>query len=645
MSEKFNTNALFIGPNAENADLFEKLMKEAFRDHIFWRRNFHPEDPNALTQTDRRSESYEETLDSFKSKFYELLSLLKKSIPYHSPRYIGHMTADLLMPALIGYLSAMLYNPNNVSYESSPVTSQMEIETGRDLAAMVGFDPLKSWAHLTSGGTVANIEALWVIRNIKYFPLIARDIAVKYNKNIDVKTANGALKSITEIESDFELLSLSPESLSEFAFSFFDIDWSFNIEQEVYKHSRNISHSGMYDIPQAKILVPSSKHYSWPKAAEILGIGRSNLVHIEVDENFRIKSSDLMKKLKELYEQKVPVLAVIGIVGTTECGSVDPIDEIVEIRTRYEKEFNSSFYIHIDAAYGGYARSMFLNEENDFRNFNEIKDDISPAWNDDKVYKAFKAMKDADSVTIDPHKLGYIPYPAGAIIFRDKRVKPATLCKAPYINNTTKASDEDAYIGAYILEGSKSGAAAASCWLAHQVVPLNKNGYGQIISIPVNNAAILYDLINSLNPIKFNINGKEIIVEPKAFHKPDIDILLYAFNIKGNNSLDEMNRFNNMIIEELSFSTEKVPGAHNFVVSSTDLAYEIYGNALNKVLTSLDINLNDWQKNGSIVKVIRSTIMTPFLKKEELKKYYWDNYSDAIIKVLEKVIREGGFVS
>jgi glutamate/tyrosine decarboxylase-like PLP-dependent enzyme len=643
MREKLDTNALFLGPKAENTDLFEKLMLESYRDHIFWRRNFHPEDPLALSQTDKRSESYEGTIDTFQAKFYELLSKLKKSVPYHSPRYIGHMTADLLMPALLGYFSTMLYNPNNVSYESSPVTSEMEIEVGRDLAAMTGFNPLKSWAHLTSGGTVANIEALWVIRNIKYFPLVAKDLAIKHKKEINVQTANGEIKPIAEIETDFELMSLSPESLSDLAFKFFEIEWDINIEQEVYKHRKNISHSGMSDVPMSKILVPSSKHYSWPKAAEILGIGRSNIVHVEVDENFRMKTSDLMEKLKALHNEKTPVLAVIGIVGTTECGSVDAIDEIVEIRNIYEKEFNSSFYIHLDAAYGGYARSLFLDENNEFRDFEEVKNEILPSWADDKVYKAFKAMKDVDSVTIDPHKLGYIPYPAGAIVFRDKRVKPATLCKAPYINNTTKSEDEDAYLGGYILEGSKSGAAAAACWLAHKVVPLNKTGYGSIISVPVNNAAVFYDLLTSLSTIKLNINGKEVIVETQILNRPDIDILLYCFNIKGNTSLKQMNKFNEILIEELSFSTEKVAAAHDFIVSSTDLGYEIYGNALNKSLDELKINLDEWQQNGSIIKVLRSSIVTPFLKKEDLKQYYWNNFSLSLVKTIEKVLKEGAF--
>ena len=41
-SFRANPKALFLGPKAENAELVEKMLLEVFRDHAFWRRNFHP---------------------------------------------------------------------------------------------------------------------------------------------------------------------------------------------------------------------------------------------------------------------------------------------------------------------------------------------------------------------------------------------------------------------------------------------------------------------------------------------------------------------------------------------------------------------------------------------------------------------------
>jgi glutamate/tyrosine decarboxylase-like PLP-dependent enzyme len=74
-------------------------------------------------------------------------------------------------------------------------------------------------------------------------------------------------------------------------------------------------------------------------------------------------------------------------------------------------------------------------------------------------------------VTIDPHKLGFVPYPAGAISFRDRRVRDLVAVEAPYLFHP--GAPEHAYIGRFIFEGSKPGAAAAGVWMSHKVLPLD----------------------------------------------------------------------------------------------------------------------------------------------------------------------------
>ena len=54
--------AWFIGPRAENADLFERLVTEALRDHVFWRRNYRPEDGFTIREDHKRSAGYEEAV-------------------------------------------------------------------------------------------------------------------------------------------------------------------------------------------------------------------------------------------------------------------------------------------------------------------------------------------------------------------------------------------------------------------------------------------------------------------------------------------------------------------------------------------------------------------------------------------------------
>lgn len=82
------------------------------------------------------------------------------------------MCTDLTVPSLLGYFMTMIYNPNNVALEVSPITTVAEMEVGEQMCDMFGFsnhpkskNEPKGWAHITSGGTVANLESLWVGRS------------------------------------------------------------------------------------------------------------------------------------------------------------------------------------------------------------------------------------------------------------------------------------------------------------------------------------------------------------------------------------------------------------------------------------------------------------------------------------------------
>ena len=83
----------------------------------------------------------------------------------------GHVNWDTAVPANLGYIASILWNQNNCAAEGSPVTTTYEIEAGGDLCEMIGLKRDDSMGHLVAGGTVANIEAMWVARNLKYYPL------------------------------------------------------------------------------------------------------------------------------------------------------------------------------------------------------------------------------------------------------------------------------------------------------------------------------------------------------------------------------------------------------------------------------------------------------------------------------------------
>ncbi len=88
---------------------------------------------------------------------------LRGNYPFFHPRYAGQMLKPPHPVAVAGYLTAMLINPNNHALDGGPPTSRMEKEIVASLAEMFGF-PDDALGHLTSSGTIANLEALWVAR-------------------------------------------------------------------------------------------------------------------------------------------------------------------------------------------------------------------------------------------------------------------------------------------------------------------------------------------------------------------------------------------------------------------------------------------------------------------------------------------------
>src|SRR4051794_10525782 len=88
-----------------------------------------------------------------------------RNYPFHHPRYAGQMLKPPHPVAIAAYTAAMHVNANNHALDGGPETSAMEVEVMAWLAQMFGF-PAESLGHLTSSGTIANLEALWVAREL-----------------------------------------------------------------------------------------------------------------------------------------------------------------------------------------------------------------------------------------------------------------------------------------------------------------------------------------------------------------------------------------------------------------------------------------------------------------------------------------------
>ncbi|OBS97203.1 glutamate decarboxylase [Vibrio tasmaniensis] len=228
-------------------------------------------------------------------------SLVSHSVHTSSPSFIGHMTSAL--PYFLMPLSKIMIalNQNLVKIETSKAFTPLERQVLGMLHRLIYQDNdrfYSRWMHsanhslgaFCSGGTIANITALWVARN-------------------NALKANGSFKGV-EKEGLFKAM----------------------------KH---------YDYEGLAILVSERGHYSLKKAADVLGIGQEGLVSVKTDNNNRICTDDLRLKIAQLKQNKIKPFAVIGVAGTTETGNIDPLREIAEVCAE------SDCHFHVDAAWGG----------------------------------------------------------------------------------------------------------------------------------------------------------------------------------------------------------------------------------------------------------------------------------------------------
>ncbi len=618
VQDDIEVKALFLGPRSENRDYFRNMLDFLMEEHMHWRRDFHPEDPNVTRPEEMRSEHYQATLDRTSEVLLNLSAKLKQtSMPWFSARYLGHMNSDTLMVANLAYMATILYNPNNVAYEASTATTPMEIEAGKDMATMLGFDPKTSWGHITTDGTIANYEGLWMARNLKSFPRAVKKVRPDLVKGLD----------------DWQLANMPTEKILDLIEKVKKADCFDAVRGETVRGT------GVGEGKLGVVLVPQSKHYSWVKAADVLGIGNKNLIEVQVNERFHMDVDILKKIIDDHVKRKIPIMAVVAVVGTTEEGAIDEVARIVKLRNDYERK-GISFYFHIDAAYGGYSRSLFLDENNRFMEYDEMKKRLKADgtfvfdhdYPDRLIYDSYKAMGEADSITIDPHKMGYIPYAAGGIVIRDRRILDLISYFAAYVFESGK--DAPSLLGSYIMEGSKAGATAAAVWASHRAVPLNISGYGQIIGRSIDGAQMITRALKATKSIK--VGKREFLVEPLVAN-PDFNIVCMAFNEKGNTNLDTMNNLNAALYNESSYVSGPVY-MNNWITSKTDLSEADYGGAPKAFVKRLGIPEKEWNRVKSVY-VLRLCILNPFISHYDNLEVSWKNYLEIMKGKLELAIR------
>ena len=503
----------FLGPLGENRDVMQKLVAKAVDANAAARSEYGAQfhDPTYVTDRIKGSADYKMTIGALEDKLDEMLSALHGSIPLSSYRNQSHMYWDCTMPGFIGYFAAMLYNQNNVAAEASPVTTLLEIEAGKDLCRMLGYDvpetdttgtdAIVPWAHITCDGSVANAESMWAARNLTYLPVslanaIRLEPAMAAAKDFVVNLVQGGSAKLIDLDNwglmnlgVDEVIGLSPRLQADTGIS------GETVKAMLNKYS--VQNIGMADMHRTYlrdmlhlpvIMAPSTRHYSWPKGAALIGLGANNVHSTFVDLDGRMRMDHLRDQIEACYQNRQPVLEVVAVMGTTEESSVDPLADIVALREEYRKK-GMEFTIHVDGAWGGYFASILREPRFPEPEWEEGVQEHTPAVvMSDYVTRHYRALAEADTQTVDPHKAGFIPYPAGSICYRNGAMRDLIAFTAPVVFH----GGVDPTVGGYGIEGSKPGAAAAGVYLSHAIIRPDQSGYGKLLGKCIFNSKRFY---------------------------------------------------------------------------------------------------------------------------------------------------------
>lgn len=632
----------FLGPHAENGEVLEKLAQRVVEDYAGWRADFHPADPRAITWDDKHSAAYAQGISSLESNLERLLAELKHGAPSFSQRYKGHMIGDQTLAGQLGYFAGMLHNPNNISSEVAQSTTRLEHEVARDLARMLGYCLDGAWGHLTSGGTIANFEALWMAHATMDFPVAAACAATELGVTLNIELPDRSHAPLANLGL-FDLLNIRTSAALDLMQALRESAAGPGLRDALEKHSiatagyqvhaETVSRHFGHRPQPAVVLVPATAHYSWEKIVRALGIGARQLVFVPVDERCRMDPDGLWRTVKKLADARTPIIACVSVCGSTEESAMDRLDLLCDVRARAERELGVTFHMHSDACYGGYAAAVTWDSSGKRKSAEQIRATAGIDWPSDEWQKSMVALSRVDSVSIDPHKLGFVPYPAGALIVRDRRARDLVATDPPYLLPTTLSrSREDLIAGRFSFEGTRPGAAAAGVWLSHRVLPLDERGYGHLIEQTVVGARRLYAALKEVD-----ISPNTIVTLPE----PDLNIVCFFLYDPRMKSLAEINELNELVYREMSQrnSGDEPP----YIVSRTRLRAPMYHGAAVPLLETLSEELAEqWQAGeaGGLV-VLRSTVMDPFLARKELADVHVTGFVEAVASAAKRVARKG----
>ncbi|MFM1896013.1 MAG: hypothetical protein RLZZ385_1087 [Pseudomonadota bacterium] len=432
--------------------------------------------------------------------------LVAQSVHVASPSFVGHMTSAL--PYFMLPLSRIMLalNQNLVKVETSKAFTPLERQVIGMIHRLVyqqSDDFYRRWMHdrnhaigsFCSGGTIANLTALWAARNNALPPAAGFD-------------------------------GVAQEGMA-----------------------AGLTHYGCRGLA---VVVSERGHYSLGKAADILGIGGRQLVAVETDARNKLRMDRLRETCGRLQAEGYRIMAMVGICGTSETGSVDPLDAMADLAAE------QSIHFHVDSAWGG------------------------PTLFSRRYRHLLKGLERADSVTLDAHKQLYVPMGAGLCVFRRPETLASVEHHAEYI---IRRGSKD--IGSHSVEGSRPG---MSILVNAGLHIIGRRGYELLIDEGIDKARAFADLIQQTPDF-------ELISEP------ELNILTYRYvpprarALLDNGDPAQIQRCNGLL-NELTRALQKIQRNRGIsFVSRTQLTPLKYGRGkitvfrvvLANPLTTMDI--------------------------------------------------------
>jgi len=316
--------------------------------------------------------------------------LFNHSLFNSHPRFWGYITASAAPIGILGDFLASAVNQNAGAWFLSPMASEIEAQTVRWIAELLGF-PTSCGGILVSGGNMANIVCFLAARQAK-------------------------------------------------------AGW-------------DVRASGLNRNPLLRIYCSKETHTWVQKAADMSGIGTDNIRWIPTRKDLSMDTVQLQNQIRADKEAGDRPFIVIGTAGSVSTGAIDNLAEIAKICREED------LWFHVDGAYGGFAAML---------------PDASPD---------LRALSEADSLAVDPHKWLYAPLEAGCALVRDsEKLREAFAYHPPYYHFGVQAIN-------YLDYGPQNsrGFRALKVWLALQQV--GRKGYEQMLAEDIQLAKELYELV------------------------------------------------------------------------------------------------------------------------------------------------------